>query len=462
MQADDFYQINSDEAIPLILLTPSAFVKVQKELTPFERISLIAQQFEGALGDVGILSNHEGKPSRIFIGTSDNDRDALALASVVNALAKGCYVVEQTLSQNARLAWSLAQYQFDKYKVAPIASRRLVLEEDVLKETVAEASAIFLVRDLINTPTNDLNPEALSKTLAHVAEAHGAEFKEWVGDALLRDNFPAIHAVGRAAVSAPRLLSLVWGDEKHPKVTLIGKGVCFDSGGLDIKPSAGMRLMKKDMGGAAHVIGLAQWLMTHKVPIRLQVFIPAVENSVDALAYRPGDVLTMRNGLKVEIHNTDAEGRLVLADALVKACEDSPELIIDFATLTGAGRVALGTDIAAMFTNDDALAMALSESAKKTNDPLWRMPLFDDYVDLYRSTIADCSNASESPYGGAITAALFLQSFITPNLPWVHFDIMAWNLSTKPGKPEGGEAMAMRAVGDYLRTRYCIPSRDEF
>ena len=260
--------------------------------------------------------------------------------------------------------------------------------------------------------------------------------------------------MGRGAAAAPRLISLVWGDEAHPRVALVGKGVCFDSGGLDIKPSAGMRLMKKDMGGAAQVIGLAQWLMTLKVPIRLHVLIPAVENSVDAQSYRPGDVLTMRNGLKVEVHNTDAEGRLVLADALVKACEYQPELVIDFATLTGAARVAVGTDIAAMFVNDDKLAHDLEKSAREAFDPVWRMPLFDGYAELFNSTIADFANASDSSYAGAITAALFLQRFITPDLPWVHFDIMAWNLRSKPGKPEGGEAMGIQAVGQYLRGRY--------
>ncbi len=454
MRAENFYQTFTEQAIPLILMGSPDFLKDNHGLTAFERNSLIAQQFEGAIGDIGIISDSEGNPSRIYIGAGDNNTDALAIASVATTLAPGSYIISETVSHHAEVSWSLAQYQFDRYKDNLLAPRRLVLKNKALTEVVAEAAAVFLVRDLINTPTNDLNPEALAEVLAEVAATHGAEFKQWVGDELLSENFPAIHAVGRAAAGAPRLLSIVWGDVQHPRVTLVGKGVCFDSGGLDIKPSAGMRLMKKDMGGAAHVIGLAQWLMTHQLPIRLQVLIPAVENAVDAFAYRPGDVLTMRNGKKVEIHNTDAEGRLVLADALVKACEEKPELIIDFATLTGAARVALGTDIAAMFTNDDTLAIALTESGKVTHDPVWRMPLFDDYEALYCSSIADFSNASDTPYGGAITAALFLKSFITPEIPWVHFDIMAWNLSAKPGKPEGGEAMAMRAVGHYLRTRY--------
>ena len=390
----------------------------------------------------------------IYIGAGDNSNDALAIASVATNLPTGSYSAQSSLSEAALVAWSLAQYQFDRYKPQQTPPRILAVRAQELPAVLAEADAVYLVRDLINTPANDLGPQELADVTAKIASEHGAEFKQWVGDELLRDNFPAIHAVGRAAAAAPRLLSLVWGDENHPRVTLVGKGVCFDSGGLDIKPSSGMRLMKKDMGGAAHVLGLAQWLMTHRVPIRLHVLIPAVENAIDAQAYRPGDVLAMRNGLKVEIHNTDAEGRLVLADALVKACEEKPELIIDFATLTGAARVAVGAEIAAMFVNNDELADALNQSARETRDPVWRMPLFEGYAEMFSSTVADFSNATDSPYAGAITAALFLQRFITGNIPWVHFDMMAWNVGNKPGKPEGGEAMGVRAVGQYLRAKY--------
>ena len=275
-----------------------------------------------------------------------------------------------------------------------------------------------------------------------------------MGDDLLKANFPAIHMVGRAAENSPRLLSLSWGDANHPRVTLIGKGVCFDSGGLDIKPSAGMRLMKKDMGGAAHVLGLAMWIMANQLPIRLEVLIPAVENSIGPNAFKPGDILTMRNGLTVEIDNTDAEGRLILADVLVKAEEARPELIIDFATLTGAARVAVGTEMAAMFTNDEGLALSLTEASREVADPLWRLPLFAPYETMLDSNVADLANASASSYAGAITAALFLQRFISPATSWVHFDIMAWNVSSKPGKPEGGEAMGIRAIAHYLQKKY--------
>ena len=454
MRAENYYEIDIEKAIPLVLVTTATHLSGLVAFTAFEQNCLAAQQFEGCLGDVGIISDREGMISKIYVGSGESTTDTLAVASVATALPEGHYVTDKPLSQAAMVAWSLAQYQFDKYKASELAPRILCVSKHDMPAVLAESTAVFLVRDLINTPTNDLGPKELADVLMKVAHEHGAEFKQWVGDELLRDNFPAIHAVGRASAQAPRLLSLVWGDENHPRVALVGKGVCFDSGGLDIKPSAGMRWMKKDMGGAAHVIGLAQWLMTHRVPIRLHVLIPAVENAVDGQAYRPGDVLTMRNGLNVEIHNTDAEGRLVLADALVKACEDNPELIIDFATLTGAARVAVGTDISAMFVNDDKLATALAESACNVNDPVWRMPLFEGYNELFDSSIADFSNASDAPYGGAITAALFLQRFVSAGVPWAHFDIMAWNVCSKPGKPEGGEAMGMQAVGEYLRTKY--------
>ncbi len=454
MRADRCYQTNTENTLPLILLTKVQCAGGLPTLSPFERNCLAGQQFQGGLGDIGIISDSEGLTCKVYVGSGDNEPDALAIAAVANDLPLGSYVFTEPLSQAALVAWSLAQYQFDRYQTPESPPRVLAIPAHELSAVLAESNAVFLVRDLINTPTNDLGPKELAEVVKTIAIDHGAEFKQWVGDELLHDNFPAIHAVGRAAAAVPRLLSLVWGNENHPRVVLVGKGVCFDSGGLDIKPSSGMRLMKKDMGGAAQVIGLAQWLMTHRVPIRLQVLIPAVENAVDAEAYRPGDVLTMRNGLTVEVHNTDAEGRLVLADALVKACEDKPELLIDFATLTGAARVAVGTDIAAMFVNQDDLADDLAQSAREVNDPIWRMPLFSGYAELFDSTIADFANASDSHYAGAITAALFLQRFIAPDIPWVHFDIMAWNLSSKPGKPEGGEAMGIRAVGHYLRAKY--------
>jgi leucyl aminopeptidase len=454
MRADCFYQTTTEKTIPLLFLSQAECLKGVEVLSTYDRNCLDAQQFKGDIGQLCIINDEMGGIKKIFVGGGENNPDGFALSNIVTQLPEGDYRCDNSLSPAAKMAWSLSQYQFDKYKACEKTPRRLAIEEQEWAHILADANAIFLVRDLINTPTNDMGPQQLGNELEQIAKAHGAEFKQWVGEELLRDNFPAIHAVGRGAAAKPRLLSLMWGKESHPKVTLVGKGVCFDSGGLDLKPASGMRWMKKDMAGAAHVMGLAAWLMTHQVPIRLHVLIPAVENAVDGESYRPGDVVTMRNGMTVEIHNTDAEGRLILADALVKACEDKPELIIDFATLTGAARVALGTEIAALFANDDLLAEGLIASSREAEDPIWRLPLFAEYNDLFTSMIADMSNASEQPYAGAITAALFLQRFVTPGLPWAHFDVMAWNLGCRPGKPDGGEANGLRAVGHFLRQKY--------
>ena len=453
MKTNGFYQTDAANAWRLILLRQE---DTFKECNETERNALVSQQFKGALGDVAVIMDAQGLPRDVYIGAGDGN-ETLAIACAVTKIPPGLYQAPHGLQPSALLAWSLAQYKFDHYKKSSAQPRVLAVDAHALADVLMESNAIFLVRDLINMPANALGPSEMAQCVATLALEQGAVFQQWVGDELLRDHFPAIHAVGRAAADAPRLLSLTWGDEAHPRVTLVGKGVCFDSGGLDIKPAAGMRIMKKDMGGAAHVIGLAQWMMAKRLPIRLQVLIPAVENAVGSRAFRPGDVLTMRNGLTVEIDNTDAEGRLVLADALVKACEDKPELLIDFATLTGAARVAVGTEIAAMFTNDDELADAVAQSARKAKDPVWRMPLFAGYASMLDSSIADMANASPSAYAGAITAALFLQRFVPEPMPWLHFDIMAWNLSNKPGRPEGGEAMGMLAVGRYLIERYDMP-----
>lgn len=453
MRTDMFYLTHSEKAIPLFLVTQAEWEQGLETLSTNERNCLETQQFTGELADFCLINTNEGFVSKAYIGTGDGNQ-LLALANAATQLPPGCYVPQQVLTHSAYVNWSLAQYTFSNYKTKEWIPRILLIKEEVLPAILAESEAIFLVRDLINRPTNDLGPQELSIALSSIGKDHGAHYKRWEGEDLLSSNFPAIHAVGRAASNTPRLAMLTWGQEGNPRVTLVGKGVCFDSGGLDIKPSTAMRLMKKDMGGAAHAIGLAQWVISQKLPIYLEVYIPAVENAIGPDAYRPGDVIKMRNGLTVEIDNTDAEGRLVLADALVKACEEKPDLLIDFATLTGAARTAVGTDIAAMFTNDDQLAQALMESSAAVDDPLWRLPLFAGYEPMLDSTIADLTNASPLPYAGAITAALFLQRFITKPLSWVHFDIMAWNLSSRPGKPEGGEALALRALMHYLKKTY--------
>ncbi len=453
MNSDLFYKTRCETAVPLYLISQSQWEEGVEVLSSSERNCFSTRQFKGKLGDYCLINNANGQVNKAYIGTGDGNQEQ-ALAHAALSLPPLSYQVQDILSHGAAVSWALAQYRFDFYKKMEIQPRVLIVGEEDLNGILALTDAIFLVRDLINKPASDMGPKELSSVMEHMAKSHGAQFKQWVGDDLIKDNFPAIHAVGRASASAPRLLSLTWGDERNPHVTLVGKGVCFDSGGLDIKPYAGMRLMKKDMGGAAHVIGLAQWIMTRRIPIRLNVLVPAVENSIGPDSFRPGDVLTMRNGLTVEVDNTDAEGRLVLADALVKASQEDPELIIDFATLTGAARVAVGTDMAAMFSNNDRVAAELTSAATKAADPVWRLPLFAPYEDFLYSNVADLANSSASPYAGAIVAALFLQRFVSKSVPWVHLDVMAWNVGNRPGKPEGGEALGLRAVAEYLLRVY--------
>ena len=455
MKPELFYKTDSlDTNIPLILLSKSQWEQQQELISETHRTQLQGEQFTGELGQYGLVFSSEGRLKTAYVGSGDgNEAQACAFAATVLP-GNQCYEAKQTLMPWALLSWSLAQYRFDRYKKQTSTPRSLLISKEESAIILAEAEAIFLIRDLINTPTNDLGPTQLAEQTQRLAKQYQAKFEQWVGDELLKANFPAIHAVGRASSQAPRLLSLTWGEETHPRVTLVGKGVCFDSGGLDLKPSSAMRLMKKDMGGAAHVLGLAQWIMQTQLPIRLQVLVPAVENAVGSDAFRPGDILTMRNGLTVEIDNTDAEGRLVLADALVKACEDKPELLIDFSTLTGAARVAVGTEIAAMFTPDDQFSNDLIQISEQISDPIWRLPLFSGYRALLDSSVADLVNSSPSSYAGAITAALFLQRFVDETVSWMHFDIMAWNVSSRPGKPEGGEAMAIRAIAHYLLSHY--------
>jgi leucyl aminopeptidase len=448
MQAYEFYQLHTEQAIELIVCTEVA------GLSPSWQSLCAAQQFKAGLGEVVIIGNDSGQVVHVLIGQGSGT-PAQAIAHAMTYLPRGVYKPQIPLPLNAQVMWSLAQYRYDQFKPRDSAAFRILCTtEEHLPVVLAEASAIFLVRHLINQPANVLGPIGLAQALNDLAQQHGAEYTQWVGDELLTDNFPAIHAVGRAAAEPPHLLKLTWGNPAHPHVTIVGKGVCFDSGGLDIKPSAGMRLMKKDMGGAAISMGLAHWVMSVQLPIYLQVWIPAVENAIGTSAYRPGDILTMRNGLTVEIDNTDAEGRLILADALVKACEQPPELLIDFATLTGAARVAVGTEISAFFTADETLATAIQQLGQTTGDSTWRLPLHTGYKNMLDSSIANLINSSPSSYAGAIIAALFLAYFVPASISWVHFDIMAWNVSNKPGRPEGGEAMGLQTMAAYLMQRY--------
>jgi leucyl aminopeptidase len=321
------------------------------------------------------------------------------------------------------------------------------------KELVALANASFGVRDRVNAPANLFGPDELEAASRSIAKKHGATFHVVKGQKLVKD-FPLVHMVGAASPREPRLIDFSWGNPKHPKVTLVGKGVCFDTGGLDIKPSSGMLLMKKDMGGASNILGLADLIMGAKLKLRLRVLIPAVENSIDGNAFRPGDIFKSRKGLTVEIGNTDAEGRLILCDALALADEEQPELLLDMATLTGAARVALGPDLPPFYTDDDALALALSQHSKKTNDPLWRMPLWRGYSSMIDTPLADVNNAGQGGFAGSITAALYLRRFVEKAKAYVHFDIFAWTPNAKPGRPKGGEQQGMRAVFSYLTERY--------
>jgi leucyl aminopeptidase len=391
------------------------------------------------------------------------NRDSLSswcLAKLAEVLPEGTYrVAEGPDIAPALLGWLLAQYRFDRYRKKDDALKGgcVLLTNAVaqIEPAARLARATYLVRDLVNTPTADMGPAELEKAAEDLARSHDATLVVTQGDTL-EQHYPMIHAVGRAAARshAPRLIELIWGKPEHPKIAVIGKGVCFDSGGLDIKPSSAMRLMKKDMGGAAHALALAQLIMENHLPVRLHLLIPAVENAIAGNAFRPGDVLASRNGITVEIGNTDAEGRLVLGDAITKAAEDAPELILDFATLTGAARVALGPDLPAIFANDDALADGLHSSGKAVDDPVWRLPLWDGYEDMLKSDIADIANAGDSGFAGAITAALFLKKFVPEGALWAHFDTFAWRNAAKPGRPKGGDALGLRAAFALIANRY--------
>jgi leucyl aminopeptidase len=447
MQAENFYTNDNENAISLRLISKDDLSGLN--LIPTNLLEGL--NFQAKSGEVAPLFDANGNIKEFLIGFGEDDG---FLAKAIKKLPGGKYKILENVHEKIILSWSLEQYKFIKYKKNVEIARLLYLEPKTYKTIINKSQAIFLIRDLINTPTCDLGPEELANATRIISKKHSAKFTEIVGEDLLKKNYPAIYTVGQGSSSKPRLLSLCWGDTNNPKVTLVGKGVCFDSGGLNIKSTAGMNLMKKDMGGAAHVLGLADWIMSENIPINLQVLIPAVENSVDGNSYRPGDVITMRNGLTVEIENTDAEGRLVLADALCKACEDNPDLIIDFATLTGAARIAVGTDIAALFSNNDDLAANLHKAGNECSDLVWRLPLASQYNSLFDSDIADMANSGRSSYAGAIVAALFLQKYITKDIPWVHFDVMAWNVSSKPGKPAGGEALGFLAVAKYLKDRF--------
>ena len=413
--------------------------------------------FRADAGSYCIVPDAQGHARCVLVGISRPD-DVYALAGLPLRLPVGRYHLDRSgYSLNApaaALGWGLGAYRFTRYRKAPREVAQLAVERATLRDTALLLEAIYRVRDLVNTPTEDMGPQQLAEEVRHLGKLHGAKYREWVGDALLKENFPTIHAVGRASHRAPRLLELSWGKARAPHVVLVGKGVCFDTGGLDLKTSDGMRWMKKDMGGAAHAIALAGLIMAAQLPLRLTLLVPAVENAVAANAYRPGEVIRTRAGLTVEVDNTDAEGRLVLCDALAYAAEQEPELILDFATLTGAARVALGPELPALFANRDDVADAVLRAGQQAQDPLWRMPLWKPYAGMLDSRIADIGNAGSSRLAGAITAALYLQRFVPDRLAWVHLDVYAWNDADRPGRPAGGEAQSLRAFFAWLSARY--------
>ncbi len=447
---------SSESPVPIIPLTPATLSDFIE--TPWVQAWLDTNNFKAKPGQLCLLPDIEtGELSQVLVGV-DSKKSLWSLAGLPAKLPPGEYQLwdqENLLdAEQAALGWGLACYRFDRYKTQPVQQVALALETHLLQRLQETVETIGWVRDLINTPAEDLGPDALADEAANFAADVGAQCQIIVGDALLEANYPSIHMVGRAATNAPRLIDLRWGDASHPKVTLVGKGITFDSGGLDIKSDAGMLLMKKDMGGAAHALGLAKMIIDQQLPVCLRVLIAAAENAIAGNAFRPGDVLTTRKGLTVEIGNTDAEGRLVLCDALAEASTEQPEMIIDFATLTGAARVALGPDVPALYSNRPEVAARWMELGQEQLDPIWHMPLVAEYRELLDSSIADINNMAKGPYAGSITAALFLQEFVDATIDWVHIDVMAWNTKTKPGRPEGGEAMGIRTALAYLVERY--------
>lgn len=445
----------SPDIISIKVVVKNHFASWLEEQSDETKEWLIATQFRAEANALRLIPGKNGNISAVLYCVEDLDHFWNG-GSLPLTLPEGIYQFEgiQTRYLSYAIAWGLGAYQFTRYKSPTRQPAQLYLPAEYETSVKNMVQSIYLVRDCINTPTDDMGPTQLAKVAEKLANEFGASFNQVVGEELLQQNYPCIYTVGRASDDEPRLLDIRWGQPHHPKVTLVGKGVCFDSGGLDLKPASYMLLMKKDMGGGAHVLGLARMIMQAKLPLRLRVLIPAVENSVSGNAYRPGDIIKSRKGLTIEVGNTDAEGRVVLADALTEAVSEKPELLIDISTLTGAARVALGTELPAVFSNNDEFVNAVIQQGEKQGDPMWRMPLFALYRDHINSQIADINNNSSEAYGGAISAALFLKEFVPDEIPWLHFDMMAWNLRARPGRPQGGEAMSLRALFHYLCDRY--------
>jgi len=442
-------------ALPLDLVGRADFAAWRDALPASTAAWVQAHGFDGAPGSSVLLPGPDGQLMGAAIGIGD-PLDPYSYGHAPFALPARAWRTsgrhEPGVRDALRLGWGLGSYRFDRYKSAPRAPAQLLVDggDD---EVFAVLAASVRVRDLVNTPTEHMGPAELEQVAREIAQRHGARIEVTTGEELLARNFPAIHAVGRASHRAPRLIALEWGDDAYPHVALVGKGVCFDTGGLDLKPADGMRWMKKDMGGAAHAIALAELIMARKLPLRITLLVPAVENAVGPDAFRPGEVIATRQGISVEIDNTDAEGRVILCDALTYAGERKPALLLDFATLTGAARIALGPDLPALYSNQDALAQDWLDAGLAQRDPVWRMPLWRPYLRYLTSHIADLANGGPSKMAGSVTAALYLERFVPSDQAWAHLDVYSWNDADRPGRPAGGEAQGLRAVFAMLKSR---------
>jgi leucyl aminopeptidase len=452
---------NAAKSCPIHIVAVSAFDALIATLSPTAQGYIKAVGFSHEVGKTLLVPSETGALEVVILCDGAGVKhDPFLAGKLPSLLPEGVYhIVETHLSvdafEQAILGFLLGAYKFTRYVNKSEIGCKLVESKSVnCKRLGIIADAVAFGRDLINTPTNDLGCAAFAKAALDLAKAHGAKASVIVGDELLKHNFPMVHAVGRASDDAPRLVDFSWGDESHPKVTLVGKSVCFDTGGLNIKPDSSMLLMKKDMGGGAITLSIAQMVMALELPVCLRVILPIAENSISSNAFRPGDVLASRKGLSVEIGNTDAEGRLILADAIALACEDAPEMLLDFATLTGAARVALGPELPPFYTDDDVLAHDIETAAFIANDPVWRLPLWNNYDAMLSSKIADVNHVSAGGFAGSITAALFLRRFVEKGISWCHFDTYAWTPSTKPAHPEGGEVQVARLVLSLLEKRY--------
>lgn len=447
-------------AVPVHVVSKAGWAALAERLSPEASRFAQAQGFAARPGHHLVLPDASGAVAAVLLGVEPGTarrRDPFAPGRLAAILPAGDYALTGEIDDPglAALGWLLQAYRFDRYRKPQTPAARLLVPDGVDGAEISLiAQSVALARDLVNTPANDLGPAEIEAAIVALGRECGAGVASIVGEELLARNFPMIHAVGRASPRAPRLIDLVWGDPAHPRVTLVGKGVAFDTGGLNLKPDSGMLLMKKDMGGAAAAIAAARMIMLARLPVRLRLLVPAVENAVSGSAFRPGDVLPSRKGLSVEIGNTDAEGRLILADALALADEETPELLIDYATLTGAARVALGPDLPPFYSHDDGLAAEIARIGMAVADPVWRLPLWPPYDGLLDSKVADLNHVSSGGMAGSVTAALFLNRFVEASPSYAHFDIYAWNPSAKPGRPEGGECQAARLTYALVRQLY--------